>query len=381
MTARRGWVGLGALIALVAVLALLARPGQPGDSPDHRSNSDGARGTSALRFYAQALGHPVGTIEGSFQLPSASGLVFVFSPARFGRGYDASQAQQLRQWVSEGGVLVYADEDGDPQLDQQLGIRRGTRMVAADAQAPAPILGGVRHVHGGDAALPLQLSPDQVPLLRGPGGDALGVTMRIGQGRAVVLSDPLPLCNGFLNRFDNGRLAADLIALAPSGGPVLFDEYHHGASAIASSSTAWVSTRWGAALVWGSATLFLGLALRGRAFGPRIPLTARSDRSTAEYASAVGALLRRSGGRRETLQVLDAATRRAVAEQIGLGRDVRSPGFLEVLAQRAAGTAAELEAAERGLSAVSTEPTMLAAARRLHALAYPPAGFPSRGRR
>src|SRR6202165_767017 len=106
----------------------MPRPWIP--SPEHASTSDSADGTSALRAYADALGHSSGSVEGDFTLSSSSGLLFVFTPTS---GFSAAEVQQLNGWVQSGGVVVYAAEDGDPQVDLQFGLRRPGRSVAGEA--------------------------------------------------------------------------------------------------------------------------------------------------------------------------------------------------------------------------------------------------------
>lgn len=370
MSGRRGWPALGGLVVLVLVLALL-RPGAPQGSPEHRSSSDAADGTSALRLLASALGHPTGALEGSFNLQGVSGLLFIFTPTT---PFSAGDAAQVRQWVNNGGVLVYASERGDPQLDAKLGLKRSAGVASADAGAPAPLFGGVRRVKGATVAVPFQPSVQQVPLLRNRDarGDVLAVSERVGRGRVVALSDPLPLCNGFVEQLDNGRLAADLLALVVSSQPVAFDEFHHELN-VQRSSNSWLITPWGGAAAWAVLLLAAGLALRGRPFGPFVPITQRSDRSTGEYAVAVGRLLRRAGARTLTLEVLAAASRRALAERIGLGRDAALTGLPDVLKQRAPALAGELSQAEArlGAAAAASEAAFLHAARSLHTLAYP----------
>ncbi len=126
-----------------------------------------------------------------------------------------------------------------------------------------------------------------------------------------------------------------------------------------------------------SAVVFVGFALRGRAFGPLIPLAPGRDRSTAEYASAVGNLLRRAGGRGLTLQALGSAARRALAERVGLTSRLQTPDFSAVLSQRAPEAGRELDAAERDMRAgVRSERSLLDIARRLHVIAYPTATAP-----
>jgi hypothetical protein len=366
---RRRWLALGGMVVLVFVLVVLRGNTTANSSPTHLSTSDAADGTSALRAYADALGHASGTIEGTYSLPSSPGLLFTFTPGAF----SPDEVLQLDSWLRAGGVVVYAAEDSDLLIDQQLGLKWSADAASSGTIHPgAPIQGGVAALASGDQARTLTTSAAQVPLLRNASGAAVALQQTVGQGQLVVLTDPLILCNGYLERADNGRFAADLIAMTPAGGRVWFDEFHHGAAATQSPLTAWMTTPWGLALLAAVLILFIGLAFRGRAFGPRIPLVARSDRSSAEYATAVGSLLHRTGARRLTLETLLTAARRAVAEQVGLGSDIPGDQLSAAIAQRAPAAAAELARAERELEqATLSEADLLALARRLHDLAYP----------
>jgi hypothetical protein len=366
---RGRWILLGTVVALIAIVVLL-RGTAGGDSPEHSSASDAGNGTSALRLYAQALGHATGSVEGDYNLPSSPALMFIFRPRE---GFSSAQTQQLDTWLRAGNVVVYATEERDPQLDSRFGLHLSGANVDAPAHAAAPIFGGVTTLSGASSALAFKPSPSQVPLFRNTRGDVLVVRTAVGSGELIAMTDPLVLCNGYLRLADNGRFAADLIALTPNGGAVLFDEFHHGQIAgSAPTATAWVLTPWGAALTLMVIVIVAGLALRGRAFGPPIPLRQSADRSSAEYAAAVGSLLHRTGARRVTLETLLSATRRTVAERVGLGAGTPSGQLLETIAQRSPGAAAELARAEAELpSAVTSEAAVLDMARRLHDLAYP----------
>jgi hypothetical protein len=359
------------MVVVVVVLAYLGGNGAD-SSPDHRSSSDAYDGTSALRLYAQALGHSTTTLEGSFELPGTPGLLFVFSPTDV---FTGSQADAVKQWVSRGGVLVYAAESWDVQLEGKLGLQRLAQIGGGPADARAPILGGVRQLKGADSRtglLPFKPATNQVPLIRGAGDAVLALSVRVGQGQVVALADPLWLCNGYLDKADNGRLAADLIALEPAGGRVFFDEFHHGAAASSSPQVQWLLTPWGAGLGWAVAVVFIGLALRGRAFGPRIPISVARDRSTAEYTRAVGNLLWRTGARKLTWGVIDTAARRSLGQRIGISVDPNTEQFAATAAERAPALYKELASVETRLDAAGeSEAVMLEAARRLHELAYP----------
>lgn len=364
----RGWVLAFVLALLIGVLAYFGQPKQ--DSPEHNSSSDAANGTSAARLFAQAMGHPTTQIEGTFSPPAQNGLMFVFTPTS---PFTADDADQTANWVHQGGVLIYASEQGDPQLDRALSVTRLNGFVTGDTEYANPALEGVTNVAGGSLAIPFLASPAQVPILRSSGGYPLGYMQPLGSGTVVVLADPLVLCNGYLDQADNGRLLSDLLGLAGSGSAVGFDEYHHGLILSDLSPKAWVTTPWGAAILWFLVAVFVGLLLRGRRFGPLIQRPAEVARADAEWAVAVGELLRRSGARALTLGMLANASERAVALRTGLPAQPRDR-FWNALYARAPDVAAELAEAERALyGSTGGDAELLSAAQRLHGLAYPPA--------
>ena len=368
MRGLRGWVLAFVLAVLIGGFAYVAQPRQ--DSPEHSSNSDAGNGTSAARLFAQALGHPTNTIEGNFSPPGQNGLMFVFTPTS---PYTADHANQTAEWVRLGGVLVYADERGDPELDRAFSVTRLNGFVPSQKQLANPVLEGVTAVSGGSIATPLHPSATQVPILRTDGGFPVGYIQKYGLGKIVVLSDPLVLCNGYLDKTDNGRFLSDLLGLVGSGAPVGFDEYHHGLILSDFAPQAWVATPWGAAILWFLVAVFVGLLLRGRRFGPLIPRPPEVARADAEWAVAVGELLRRSGARAITLGMLATASERAVATRTGLSAQPRDR-FWNALYARAPELAAELADAERALyGSAGGDAKVLSAAQRLHRIAYPPA--------
>jgi len=363
----RGWVIVLVLALLIGGAAYFAQPRQ--DSPQHSSASDAVNGTSAARSFAQAMGHPTTQIEGNFSYPSQDGLMFVFTPTS---PYSAQEANDTANWVRRGGVLVYASELGDPELDRALSVTRINGGVSGQTQHANPVLDGVTTVSGGQVVVPLNASADQVSILRSD-GLATGYMQRSGQGTIVVLADPLILCNGYLDKTDNGRLLADILGLVNPGSAVGFDEYHHGLILTDLAPQAWVTTPWGAAILWFLVAIFIGLVLRGRRFGPVIQRPAEVARADAEWAVAVGELLRRSGARALTLGLLANASERAVAARIGLPVQPRER-FWNALYARAPELAGELDQAERALySSAGGDAELLSAAQRLHNIAYPPA--------
>ena len=366
MKGARGWIIAAAVALLIAGLAYLLQPRS--DSPEHSSSSDAANGASAALLFAQAMGHPADQITGNFTPPNpASSVMFVFSPTS---PYTADEANRAHEWVRFGGVLVYASELGDPELDRALGVTRLGGYASGHRYAGVPAIDGVSTVAGGDALVPLDPSPTQVAFLRTSDGFAAAYLEHIGSGTVYVFADPLVLCNGYLEKADNGRLLADLIG-ADSSAEVLFDEYHHGLTVSDFAPQAWLGTPWGAGLLWLLVAVFFGLVLRGRRFGPLVERPAEVARSDAEWSVAVGQLLRRSSARGVTLGLLANATERAVASRTGLPLQPRER-FWQALWVRAPEVAGELAEVESSLSAASgSEQDLLNAARRLHQIAHP----------
>ena len=360
------WI-VAALLSIAVAAALYSiQPHQ--DSPEHSSNSDAANGVSAVRVFAESMGHPATQIFGPFNPPSKTGLMFVFTPTS---AYTADEAQRTRTWVGTGNVMVYASEQGDAELDRAFGVRRAGGVALISKVVGTPVVQGVVYVAGGGLVMPLQTDMEQVAILRSSSGLALGYMQKVGPGVVVVLADPLVLCNGYLEKQDNGRLLADLLGLTGSGAAVFFDEAHHGVNLSDFSPQAWVTTPWGVALLWLLVAVFAGLVLRGRSFGPLIRRPVEAARADVEWAVAVGGLLRRSSARAVTLGLLASATERAVATQTGIPAQPRER-FWNALWVRVPELAAELAEAENALYAsAASESDLLRAAQRLHRIAYP----------
>jgi len=362
VSGRGGWLALGLLAGLAALL-ILAQNGTKQDSPEHSSLSDGPNGTSALSLYAGALGHQVDTLTIGFELPQPPATLFVFNPIAF----TPDETSRLAAWVRAGGTLVYADDGLDTRLALAFGLRKST-PIPVQGRPVTPVLAGVSTVGDDSYSEPFRPAPNQAVLIEYANVGALVIEEALGQGRLVAVAAPRLLCNGWLEKYDNGRLAADLIGMTP--GTVAFDEFHHGLGT--GGSRDWTQQPLGEGLFGAALLVFLGLVVRGRAFGPRLAPGGRRGRSAAEYAAAVGHLLRQAGGSALALQVVSDATRRALAARLGLRSDVPLARLDEVMSQRAPSLAAEYrEAAAGDTAGAGSEKELLDAARRLHDLAYP----------
>ncbi len=363
MTGAWRWVGLAAIAAVVTVLVLVTAP--PPESPAHQATSDAGGGTSALRQLASARGHATGLIEGDFDLPPG-GAVFMFTPTV---PVSQTEADRLVAWVRAGGHLVYAAETATPPLDASLGLRRDPAGGSQSAGDPA-LLPEIRNVAGRYASVFAPAAGQNV-VLRDSSKRAVGVGFDLGSGSVVAITAAEALANGFIEKADNAVLAAALVDLAGDGGIVRFDEYHHGARAGGDAVNALYAFPWGRALVWSVIVVFVGLAVRGRVIGSPEPPAGGPAPSMDEHTTAVARLLSDVGGRRLTLDVLTAAARRSLARRLGVGIDPSRPDLDAMLLRFDRDLAGRLEHAERLAGPDPTAAELVAAARELHALAYP----------
>jgi hypothetical protein len=117
-----------------------------------------------------------------------------------------------------------------------------------------------------------------------------------GSGTLIVVGTLTPFLTDGLATADNARFAVALTSQAlTSGGPVAFDEYHHGFHP-APNILAVVERTWpGRALLFVLVVGFAFAALTGRRLGPPLPLDPRPPRSSLEYVRGFAGLVRRAG--------------------------------------------------------------------------------------
>ena len=206
MKGARSWVVLAGVAIVIAAAAYLLQPKQ--DSPEHSSNSDAANGASAALLFADAMGHHGTQMTDSFAAPGVSAVLFVFTPTS---PYTAEEADALRTWVASGGVLVYASEEGDAELDRAFGVTRFYGFTTGGTYTTTPVLSGVTTVTGGRSVLPLLPDPSQIAFLRTPEHYVAGYQESIGVGRVIVLKtgQASPLAASFTAASDKGAVAIE----------------------------------------------------------------------------------------------------------------------------------------------------------------------------
>jgi hypothetical protein len=313
-------VVVAGLLVLLTLGGYLLRSAARGEFADvlstWRSGPEGARGMYLL---AQEAGLPVARLQQDLELiPQGAQLVLlgVHHPRAWGdkdllgaapdagtfpeldevrrrRGMNALMAPRLNSderdkllaHVASGHTAIYVP-GGD--LDDPLLEALGAALVRVEGSHPRQLVPpqpsvwtlGVEHALA-QAPWHLDLPPDGLPLLV-DGAEELTVAALLhwGQGQVVVVAAPDLAMNRRLDQADNAQLWLSLLGAAARGGPVLFDEFHHGFSD--ERSMAAFAARYG--LHFAILQLLLGVGLWSfalRRFGrPRLPEQAQRVAST-----------------------------------------------------------------------------------------------------
>lgn len=295
--------------------------GRPGSA--HSAADTGALG---LQRWLGELGYRARNFEyTSWNIPDDASALLVIGPVQ--EPFSEVEADETLRWVRQGGTLVLLTPS--PTLlsnRNELLDALGARIEVPDDAEPAPTAEAVQPLlfsppvesvpARSDAALELDRD-DWAPLLRTANGDSL-VGIQEGQGYVYLGTAPFPLTNAGLRDTGSGALALNMLARVPSGGIVLFDEYHHGYRNAPTLRNVALRQGWGWAVLYTLVVVVLYIVLTGRRFGRPVPLRADvARRSSAEYVQSLAGLLRRGGKRDYVAQHYHGAFKRKLARPYG----------------------------------------------------------------
>lgn len=322
-------VGL-VLTALIVVAGILALPDPDVVSTDRRASTtrSSPSGVRALYLALEELEVPVARrmspLVDAEPLPGAFALVAPTEPA------SPRELGALLAHVRGGGGLLYVPRREEALLDSlglelvpwwdvaavdpEAGVwdvlggaatgawdvasREGAWTVAPEDH---PWTAGMADVAGFRRAFRTTgEGPEPRPLLA---DDSLlfAVSLPLGRGRVVALSDPLPLSNEHVRESGVAPLVVRAAAeLAAGREPLVFDEYHHGfrGGSVREGVSAFVVRRpAGHGVLQLAGVMVLALLAAGRRFGA--PTVAEGPRrSPLEHVDALARAYRESGARR-----------------------------------------------------------------------------------
>ncbi len=274
-----------------------------------------------------------------------------------------SEAEELTQWVHNGGVLVCTRDVTEllqlfPQTDtmtypgyytsyQLESTGEGDSSTIPPDSADLPLARDVRDLHLATSAVlkvgdigPTDRLGVVEPLLSDTKGCRL-CTRTVGAGRIIVLADSSFLANSWIGKGDNAILAANLAAYSLSmarGNRVAFDEYHFGYGARRTRWTAMggmlfeTSAGWAVLIATVAGLCFL--IYKGRRFGIRRGSHRVRRRSKMEYINSVGATYRAAGANLLALRLIFTWLKAKEAKLVGLPESSPNKEIAKRLARR-----------------------------------------------
>ncbi len=300
----------------------------------YSSHSARENGTLALYEWANALGYRAQRIENTaFRVDDATRLLFVFAPRE---PIEAAQARYLLQWVERGNALVVADSGGLllNGLYHALEIETTALSDSATVSAPSqPLADAALVALSGNVYRGLKTSRgDVVPYIEAD--QPILLRLARGQGTIWILSAPALLNNENLADENNAKFARALLASAPPGSAIAFDEYHLGLKPENTQSllNALYDTPWGWGVLFGALALWAYLALNGQRLGRALPVQKTLARRTpSEYVVSMANLFRRADKRGMALQHYRHSLKRRLGRPFHLSPDLPDERYLELM--------------------------------------------------
>jgi len=308
---RDAWLALGLLAVLVIILSVsvFGQQQDQGQLPPLTSSSSAPDGALALKLWLGQMNYPIlEDLPSTYALPDQAKIVLALEPAAF----QPDELAALDRWVSNGGTLIAAGDQGLASLAEHFGFGMSIWDVTPKTFVPETPLFVNPPLPGPVAAPPLAFQPvfyfvpsrrSYVNYLAADGKPVL-VSFDVVQGRVILASTSYPFSNSGLKQPGNPALVLNLLGRAKQQGAVWFDEFHHGfGGASATGPESWLRyTPLGRSLLFIFFVIFLALLFRGRGFGRPVPLPYEIKRRGAlEHVSAVANLSRLAGHREPVL--------------------------------------------------------------------------------
>lgn len=335
------FLALGLLVVLVAFILLQGEEQAP--TPFDPA-STAPTGLHALWLWLEAMGYTVERNDGTtFAIPPESALLFVYPNQQI---YSEDEAEQVRQWVNDGGTLVLVNHTlAENALRSRFPVEYGATITAlftdVDQQQPLfPDLAEPIALTDNAPILDLNNAPTAISVLATSEGQTTLALQPLGDGVIWHLSLYHSLVNEQLRDPNQATIVPALLRHVPPGGRIVFDTYHlFGPNVTATleirSLQDWL---YGTALGW--ATLFVAvvtllfLALQGLRLGP--PLPTREElrrREAAEFVTAMANLLRRGQQRAFVAAHHKRRLKRALGRALNLSPDLADESFLQHVQQ------------------------------------------------
>lgn len=302
---------------------------------------------SGVSIYSQWLadqGFHVSTLEGgnTFGISDNPSLLMMIDPTFDDENTGSQDMTTLINWVKEGHKAAIVINSYDPGSDDVIASalnvsifqESSRQLTAAQPLGPA----SAQNIQTTSNIAFQVKNAEFVGYYTLPGSienqDFAVLSLRIGSGEILLASTPDILTNYGLNQGDNSHLAYDFAALAPGGGSIEFDEYHHGFHTVSGQAeedftTYALNFPWGWSIIYLGIAVLLFMVIGGRRFGK--PVTSfKTGRSSTEYVSSLATLLRHSDSKQDVLGHYQNNLRRTLIKRFGIQPPVTDEAFAHI---------------------------------------------------
>lgn len=284
------------LAVLIAVNVLRKRSTQA-LSPEaagggYTSFSTEKQGTKAVYLVLEKLGcKPKRLRMPHFTELRAAGLAIIIAPDQY--PIDNTEAKRVLEWLRQGNTLLFVPSKRGEQLAKSLEIELYQKQLLEASIAPLALTNltvGINRLVVRSGNRILTKRTDAVYHFGDKEG-GVAVSLREGDGTAIILSDPYLMTNAGLPKGDNLALLVNiLLSYAADTKTVYFDEYHHGFERRPTLLHLLRSSTLGWALLQVAAAVALLMYSRGRRFSRPKPLLRETHRSSVEYVASLAGI-------------------------------------------------------------------------------------------
>jgi hypothetical protein len=328
------------LLMLIMVVVTVLQEQAETELPALTSFSNQPDGARALYLWLEALGYRPDNRSGQlYTIPDEATMVLLLEPLL---PPQETELRQLENWVEEGGVLLLAGRGFSAQQALayfEVRLRFASLLETAEFQPTSPLWQSPPLTDPPQWPQRTYLTSEQADVtVQGVvNGRAVLFSRPLGEGQLWLASDATIFTNEGLQQPGSAELVQNLVSQIGADGLIWFDDWHQGIQpqdAMVADINDWLrQTPMGQAILLLAGLLFVGLVLRGRPFGPPVPLPRQSRRrAPLEYITAIANLSRRAGHNRAIAQDYQQRLKRHLAYRYRLNPNLPHADFVEQLA-------------------------------------------------
>jgi hypothetical protein len=338
---RAQWL-TAALFALMLALIAFAVWQEQGErqQPPLTSFSNQPDGARALYLWLDALGYAPDNRSGQlYVIPDGADMVLLLEPLL---PPQEAELRLLENWVEEGGILLIAGRTWSAHTAFNYfdaGRRFQAVMDTAEFRPTSPLWQSppLTELPEWSPSAYLDTESSEFVVQGVVNGRSVLLSRPLGEGQVWLASDATIFTNAGLQQPGSAELVQNLVSQIGPSGLIWFDDWHRGIrpqeTAIADINDWLFQARMGQAILLLALLLFVGLLLRGRPFGPPVPLPDNNRRrAPLEYITAIANLSRRAGHTQAVAHDYQQRLKRHLARRYRLNPNLPHAEFVEQLA-------------------------------------------------